>query len=153
MTTTYKRFILLDILYDLHPGNNFACGTTYASIIMYSTTPQPLVPEKTIIERYPSYEQKYNLSILRRARDIKLLPTDRYALSDYPFPDDTTKQAWQAYRKALRDITTVYPNPKVDQNDDLIDITWPISPNGDTGPSMPNMHMPPPPPPPMTPLF
>jgi hypothetical protein len=139
--TTYKRFILLDILADLHPGINFACGTTYASIIMYSTTPQSLVSEKTILDKYPSYEQKYNLTILRRARDIKLSPTDRYALSDYPFPDDTTKQAWQAYRKALRDITKVYPNPKVDDYDNLIGVTWPISPNGNTGPSPPSMPM------------
>ena len=137
--TTYKRFILLDVLADLYPGINFGCGDTYASIFTHDTMAPPLVPEETIMDMYPTYEQKYNLDILRRARNIKLSSTDRYALADYPFPDDTTKQAWQAYRQALRDITTVYPNPTVDEYDNLIGITWPISPNGDTGPAQRKM--------------
>ena len=140
--TTYKRFILLDILADLYPRINFGCGTTYASIFTHDMMPEPLVPEQTIIDMYPSYVQKYNLNILRSTRNIKLSFCDKYALSDYPFPDDATKQAWQAYRQALRDITKVYPNPIVDEYDHLIGITWPISPNGDTGPLPRPMPMP-----------
>ena len=38
------------------------------------------------------------------------------------------KQEWFAYRQALRDITTTYPNPVTDDDDNLIGITWPTKP-------------------------
>jgi hypothetical protein len=127
--TEYKRLVLLNILTDLYPpGTPIACGTTYGSIILYYTT-LPLVPEQTIIDMYPDYVQKYNLNILRQQRQIRLAPTDIYGLSDYPFPDDATKQAWITYRQSLRNITTIYPNPEVDENDNLIGIVWPTPPS------------------------
>jgi hypothetical protein len=130
---TYKPLVLFNLLTELYPDTPICCNTTYSSILLHNTS-KPLVPEETIIDSYPSYVQKYNLNILRTCRNNILSSCDKYALSDYPFPDDATKQAWQAYRQALRDITKVYPNPIVDENDYLIGITWPISPNGDTGP-------------------
>ena len=136
----YKPLVLFNLLTDLYPGTPICCNTTYASILLHDTT-QSLVPEQTILESYPSYVRKYNLTLLRRIRNKILAPTDKYALSDYPFPDDATKQAWQAYRQALRDITIVYPTPEVDDYDNVIGITWPISPNGDTGPLPPKMPM------------
>jgi len=125
--TTYKRLILLNILTDLYPGVPIACGTTYSSIFLYNTT-EPLVPEQTIIDLYPTYEQSYNMVIFKRVRLQKLGPTDIYGLSDYPFSSEENKQAWQVYRQALRDITNVYPNPEVDENDNLIGIVWPLPP-------------------------
>jgi len=128
---SYKRLVLLHILADLYPGVPTACGTTYQSIILY--TDKPLVPEQTIIDLYPSYVQKYNLSILRRERQRRLVPTDIYGLSDFPFPDDETKQAWLAYRQALRTITDKYPNPEVDADDNLIGVVWPGVPPPNDG--------------------
>jgi hypothetical protein len=124
---TYKRLILFNILTDLYPGVPIACDTTYSSIILYYTD-KPLVPEQTIIDLYPTYVQKYNMGILKRVRLQKLGPTDIYGLSDYPFSSEENKQAWQVYRQALRDITTQYPNPEVDENDNLIGIVWPVKP-------------------------
>ena len=121
---SYKRLVLFNILTDLYPGVPIACGTTYDSIILYYTD-KPIVPEQVIIDAYPAYVQKYNLSILRRERQIRLAPTDFYGLSDYPFPDDATKQAWMTYRQSLRTITDTYPNPEVDENDNLIGVVWP----------------------------
>ena len=126
--TTYKRQILFTILTDLYPGTPIACGTTYNSIILYYT-PEPLVPEQTIIDKYPSYVQRYNMNILRQQRQYKLAPTDYCGLADFPFQDDTTKQAWFAYRQALRNITANYPNPEVDENDNLIGVVWPTPPS------------------------
>ena len=123
---SYKRNVLLNILYDLYPEVPIACGTTYQSIILY--TDKPLVPEQTIIDAYPSYTQAYNLSILRRQRQIRLAPTDFYGLADFPFPDDSAKQAWMTYRQALRNITNVYPNPETDADDNLIGVVWPTPP-------------------------
>ena len=126
--STYKHQILSNILTDLYPPQTaIGCGTTYASIIF--ATPQTLVPEKTIIDLYPAYVQKYNLGILRRERQSRLAPTDYYGLSDYPFPDAEKKQEWLNYRQELRTITDRYPNPEVDENDKLIGVKWPVKPS------------------------
>ena len=125
--SSYKRVILLNILQDLYPNVQSNCSTTYASIIF--VTPQVLVPEQVIIDLYPSYVQKYNLNILRQQRQIRLVPTDYCGLADYPFPDDATKQAWFNYRQELRTITDRYPNPEVDENDNLIGVVWPVPPS------------------------
>ena len=124
---TYKRLILFNILTDLYPGVPIACDTTYSSIILYYTD-KPLVPEQTLIDLYPTYVQKYNLGLLRQERRMRLMETDMYGLADYPFKSDENKQAWLSYRQALRDITTQYPNPEVDENDNLIGIVWPEKP-------------------------
>ena len=124
--STYKRLVILNILNDLYPDTPIACGTTYKSIILYKK--QSLVPEETITSRYPDYLQQHNLSILRKIRIQKLALSDKYVLPDYPFSDDAIKQAWLAYRQSLRDITTTYPNPDTDINDDLIGVVWPIPP-------------------------
>jgi len=127
--TTYKRNVLMNILTNLYPPSvSIACGTTYASIILYYTT-EPLVPEQVIIDLYPSYVQSYNMNILRRERQNRLVPTDYCGLADYPFPDDETKQAWYNYRQELRTITDRYPNPEVDENDNLIGVVWPVPPS------------------------
>jgi hypothetical protein len=128
--STYKRPILLNILRDLYPGIQSNCGTTYASIIF--ATPQTLVPEQTIIDLYPSYVQKYNMNILRGERQSRLVPTDYCGLADYPFPDADIKQAWFNYRQELRTITDRYPNPEVDEDDNLIGIVWPVPPSSPT---------------------
>jgi hypothetical protein len=126
--TTYKRAVLYNVLKDLYPPTvAIACGTTYDSIIF--ATPQQLVPEQTIIDLYPSYVQKYNLGILRRERQNRLVPTDYCGLADYPFPNAEKKQAWLTYRQELRTITDRYPNPEVDENDNLIGVTWPVKPS------------------------
>ena len=124
----YKRLVLYSILTDLYPGTPIACGTTYASIILYNTQ-EPLVPELTIQKKYPQYVLQYNLSLLRRARDQRLVPTDIYILADFPHADATIKQAWLTYRQALRDMTKTNPTPMVDDDDNLIGIVWPPLPN------------------------
>ena len=53
---------------------------------------------------------------VRRERDLKLARTDWTQLPDVPL---FTKEAWQAYRQALRDITT---------QADPFNITWPVAP-------------------------
>ena len=124
---SYKRLVLLSILQDIYPNVPIACGTTYASIILYSS--QPLIPEQTIIDKYPDYVKKHNLSVLRQARQQRLAPTDIYGLVDFPFPSEENKQAWLSYRQSLRNITNEYPNPETDENDNLIGITWPTPPS------------------------
>jgi hypothetical protein len=125
--TSYKRLVLLKLLEDIYPDTPVACDTTYASINLYKPT-EPLVPESTIKNKYPAYNLAYNLRILRRERNARLSQSDMYGLSDFPFPSEANKQAWLAYRQALRNITTSYPAPETDENDNLIGIVWPAIP-------------------------
>ena len=125
---TYKRQVLLNVLTDLYPSTPIACGTTYASIILYYTE-EPLVPELTIQEKYPQYVLQYNLTLLRRARNQRLVPTDIYMLPDFPHANDQIKQAWVTYRQALRNITETNPTPMVDDDANLIGVVWPTAPD------------------------
>ena len=125
---SYKRNILLSILSNIYPGKNLTCGTTYNSIILlpYGTL---LVPESEISSKYNEYTIKYNLNILRFNRNILLQESDRYGLSDYPFSTPEIKLEWFDYRTALRNITSEYPCPDVNDEDELINITWPTKPS------------------------
>jgi hypothetical protein len=118
----------MNILTSIYPTNPIACGTTYASIILYPLG-TPVVPEQVISSKYTEYTLKYNLGILRRERNIRLAPTDMYGLVDFPFPSAENKQAWLAYRQSLRNITTVYPAPEVDADDKLMNVVWPTPPS------------------------
>lgn len=125
--SSYKRLVLLNLLQDIYPGTSVDCNTTYASIILYYTT-EPLVPESIIIDKYPAYNLAYNLRIFRRERNMRLLQSDMCGLTDFPFPSEENKQAWLAYRQALRDITTTYPEPETDENYVIIGVVWPAKP-------------------------
>ena len=76
------------------------------------------------------------INILREYRDILLNLTDRYSLPDYPHSSDEIKQSWLTYRQSLRDITS--QTPDLDSNGNLIGITWPTDPNGESGPRDPD---------------
>jgi hypothetical protein len=63
---------------------------------------------------------------LRWKRNMLLAQSDiPWGLSDYTHPD---KQSWLDYRQALRDLTTT-SNPELDENDNVINVNWPVIPN------------------------
>ena len=124
---SYKRLVLLKLLQDIYPGTPIACGTTYKSIILYYTQ-EPLVPEATISAKYADYTIAHNLDILRGERNSRLTKSDIYALPDFPHKTAELKQQWLNYRQSLRDITTTYPMPDTDADDNLIGIVWPEKP-------------------------
>ena len=143
----YKNSVLREILADVHPGILISCDKTYASILMLDIgepipcvmdaafrqrlkdhTASRLVPEETIQDKYADFTLAHNLVILRNERNTRLTDSDLFGLADYPFSSDVVKQEWFTYRQALRDITTTYPNPVTDDDDNLIGITWPSKP-------------------------
>ena len=65
---------------------------------------------------------------LREERKNKLKESDIYGLSDFPFANDTIKQAWITYRQALRDLPST-ATPQLDENGELINVTWPTPPS------------------------
>lgn len=145
--SSYKNSVLQEILADVHPGIPISCDKTYSSIIMYEInetipcnmdeaflkylkdrTAAKLVPEETIQDKYADFTLAHNLVILRRERYNRLVASDVYSLPDFPHADEAARQAWLNYRVALRDITTTYPNPVTDDDDNLIGIDWPVKP-------------------------
>ncbi len=65
---------------------------------------------------------------LREERKNKLKESDIYGLSDFPFANDTIKQAWLTYRQALRDLPS-NSTPSFDENRQLTGVTWPTPPS------------------------
>ena len=145
--TIYKNSVLQEILADVHPGIPISCDKTYASILMLDIgepipcvmdaafrqrlkdhTAANLVPEETIQDKYADFTLAHNLVILRNERNTRLVASDVYALPDFPHADAAARQAWLDYRVALRDITTTYPTPVTDDDDNLIGIDWPVKP-------------------------
>jgi ABC-type enterochelin transport system ATPase subunit len=145
--SVYKNSVLQEILADVHPGIPISSDKTYASILMLDIgesipcvmdaafrqrlkdhTASRLVPEETIQDKYADFTLAHNLVILRNERNTRLTDSDLFGLADYPFSSDVVKQEWFTYRQALRDITTTYPNPVTDDDDNLIGITWPSKP-------------------------
>ena len=68
--------------------------------------------------KWESEKAKRAFEALREERDMKLIETDFYALSDVTITD-----AMKKYRSDLRDLPAQYDNSSV-----LGDITWPSKP-------------------------
>ena len=144
---TYKNSVLKEILADVHPGIPISCDKTYASILMMDIgepipckmdaafrqrlkdhTASRLVPEETIQDKYADFTLAHNLVILRNERYTRLVASDVYSLPDFPHPTDAVRQSWLDYRVALRDITITNQFPITDEDDKLVNITWPSKP-------------------------
>jgi len=145
--SSYKNSVLQEILADVHPGIPITSDKTYESILMLDIgesipcvmdaafrqrlkdhTASKLVPEETIQDKYADFTLAHNLVILRSERYKRLVASDVYSLPDFPHADEAARQAWLDYRQDLRNITTVYPTPVTDDDDNLIGIDWPAKP-------------------------
>ena len=78
--------------------------------------PEPEEPKQ------PTHEEL--LEMIRSIRNIKLAECDWTQLPDAPLNDEQ-KQAWQAYRQALRDLPQVIDMESISSLDDVV---WPIKP-------------------------
>lgn len=80
----------------------------------------PDCPSKFHVFNYTTKRWEFNANLaqsgVRAQRDRLLASTDWTQLPDVPLP---TKEAWAAYRQALRDIT---------RQPDLSNISWPVPP-------------------------
>jgi hypothetical protein len=123
----YKRAIIYNILLKLYPGILFGCGTSYESIVLMDTN-EVLIPVETLDEMYLDNILPYNLSILRKKRNLLLSASDIYMINDYPHKTESIKQEWIVYRQSLRDLPEQYPYPETDENDNLINVIFPNTP-------------------------
>lgn len=75
---------------------------------------------------------EFALELLRNERNIILKRSDKYLLSDYPQTEEK-KQGWILYRQALRNLT-ITQTPTLSDVGEIENITWPVDPNGNSGP-------------------
>ena len=110
--------------------NNFKwkVSNTYKSIIWDESN---TLSKPTLAECETAWQEILNeapMKKLREERNIKLLETDKYFITDWPHPSEEVKQAWITYRQALRDLPS-NSTPSFDENGNLTNVTWPTPPS------------------------
>ena len=85
------------------------------------------IPELTPEEIAEIKERKDRaMAKVRFKRDALILPTDMYAMWDYPINDETRKK-WKRYRQHLRDLPGM-SSPDLDEDGNLTGVEWPVPP-------------------------
>ena len=70
---------------------------------------------------------------LRDYRNFVLTYTDKYSLSDFPHSSEEIRQEWITFRQQLRDLTKTQ-SPSIDNEGNLVGVTWPTYPQNGTYP-------------------
>jgi len=84
--------------------------------------------EAVILAKIQDIKNNEPFKVLRNDRNKKLFDTDYRTVHDYPYANDTVKQAWLTYRQALRDLPA-NSTPQLDANGNLTNVTWPTPPS------------------------
>ena len=90
------------------------------------TTRAKVNRDRTIdyLDGEPSFSfQDLLFQIIRKHRDYLLQETDWWAVADRTMTSEQT-----AYRTALRDLPANSPNASLDEQGNLINVTWPTKP-------------------------
>ena len=76
-----------------------------------------------------SWDQLHQLEIESAKKDLRNERTRILAESDWMANSDVTmSDAWRDYRQALRDLPANSPNVALDEQGNLINVTWPTKP-------------------------
>ena len=112
------RFI--EVILALVP--NADCATSGNEIIAwYDSRSQPTKEE--IDAKSSELEAAEPMKLLREERNRLLSETDWWAVADRTMTSEQTE-----YRTALRDLPANSPNVALDDNGNLINVTWPTKP-------------------------
>ena len=128
MSSSTNYAVLLSLLY---PGAEWSLSNSF-DFNTLEWGPNNSVPKPSHADLLASFESQKTqeaMRLLRAKRDELLRDSDAYALPDFPHPDEATKQAWLAYRQALRDLTTTAA-PQLSLSMQLVEgsVTWPSKP-------------------------
>ena len=96
-------------------------GTANGEIIYHNAQIPP--SEEQIQAKIAELEAAEPLRQLREQRNQILAQSDWMANSDVTMSD-----AWRTYRQALRDLPANSPNVALDEQGNLINVTWPTKP-------------------------
>ena len=80
--------------------------------------------EEEILEKLKELENAEPMRLLRWERNRRLSETDWTQNRDVTLSNDFN---WQTYRQSLRDLPST-ASPKLDDNGQLTNVTWPIKP-------------------------
>ena len=107
------------VIYLLYPEvKQIAFGVCYDSQKNVVT-----VNDDLILSKIAELQAAEPLRLLRLERDRLIASTDWWVL-----PDRTPTQAQLDYRQALRDLPTNSLNAALDEQGNLINVTWPTKP-------------------------
>ena len=124
MNACYQNIITI-----LRPGAEFTItdDNNYNNIVWIDTI-QTKPTEEEIISKINELNTILGWEILRIERNKLLKETDKYMVLDYPNLSESKKNEWITYRQLLRDLP-LNANPSVNEESELINITWPQQPS------------------------
>ena len=120
---------LTQVIIRLHPNAIFRITNNDYNKLKWYETNTELKP--TLAECEAAWQEILNeapIKKLREERNIKLLETDKYSITDWPHASEEVKQAWITYRQELRDLPAT-ATPQLDENGELTNVTWPTPPS------------------------
>ena len=84
---------------------------SYLELFEFRNTPKPT--EVDLLQKWEEMKDEYELNLFRIERNALLKESDLYVIPDYPHNTPEIKEAWIAYRQALRDSTKdkILPSP------------------------------------------
>ena len=115
-------------MYGASSYSRYDLDVDYSNILWNDdATPEQKPTKEQVQEKIIELQAELPMKHLRLIRDSLLQASDIYGLVDFPHKDESIKQAWMDYRKALRDLT-MHSSPKLDVDGILTNVTWPTPP-------------------------
>jgi hypothetical protein len=111
----------IDALHALRPNAEWSLRENG---LFWADSIQAQPSEVEIQAKIAELEAAEPMRLLRLERNRLISLTDWRVTEDYPNAD---KEAWKTYRQALRDLPSTV-DPQLDENGNLTNITWPLSP-------------------------
>lgn len=109
-----------DAIYAAYPN----AATINSDSIVFDSDNNPIdIDQNTVSNKILELQAAEPLRQLRMKRTAILAESDWMANSDVTMSD-----AWRDYRQALRDLPANSPNVALDEQGNLINVTWPTKP-------------------------
>ena len=104
------RFVQSIIKNMDNPPPHFSYNTTWESVVFPEGYEKP--PKEEFEAKLQELLNEELWEELREERNKRITETDYLATIDYPHPTEEAKQAWLAYRQALRDLPANTTDPE-----------------------------------------
>jgi len=103
----------LIVLQKYYENCSYCIGDEYDSLVWCDHNEEPKPTEEELNAKWEEMKDEYELNLFRIERDALLKESDLYVIPDYPHKTPEIKEAWIAYRQALRDSTKdkILPSP------------------------------------------
>tara|TARA_R100001594_G_C4024909_1_gene259974 strand:- start:1010 stop:1381 length:372 start_codon:yes stop_codon:yes gene_type:complete len=118
---------IFDALQKLCPESEWTCDGTYNSIIWHKGNGYEKPSESAVNAKITELNNAKPMVELRRQRDAKLTVTD-WVVTKADETNSAVADNWKTYRQALRDLPAS-ASPQLDNDGNLINVTWPTEPN------------------------